>query len=93
MINLNKSTTKIKEPPMDSDSKFWLLFWSIVALTIILSITSVGYFITTNSRLMLEQGYVEKVVQTVDNCNRPENKTIWTKPTETNHVIIVERPK
>lgn len=77
---------------MDSEQKFWLYFWLILGISAIFLSATIGHFATKHYAIMAEKGYVQKLIKSTDNCNRPDDKIIWTKPTETNHIIEEIKP-
>ena len=72
---------------MDSNQKFWLSIWIIFGISAVSLAGTIGYFSTKEYSIMAEKGYIQKLVKSVDNMNRPTDKIIWTKPGETNHVV------
>jgi hypothetical protein len=65
-INLNKGNR------MNSEDKFWILLWAIVATTVISFTIIVNYTILKNNETMTKSGLQE--------CTVPgSNKIIWQK--------------
>jgi hypothetical protein len=77
---------------MDSNEKFWLLIWTIFGIIAISLTLTIGYFSNRQYSIMSEKGYVQKLVKSLDNTNRPNDKIIWTKPSENTHILEEVKP-
>jgi hypothetical protein len=65
-INLNKGNR------MNSDDKFWILLWAIVATAVISFTTIVSYSVLKNNETMAKAGLQECPVSS-------RNETVWQK--------------
>lgn len=75
-----------------SDNHFWLRWWIIVGIVAIFLAICVSYVAVNTKRLeveMAEKGYIEKIIITPDQYNRPQTQKIWV-PKEFQDKNIIE---